>query len=119
MQAITTRSFHLEQLGRHLRQERTRQGVTQEYLAHWVGLSRRTVASIEQGSARLLVTDLMAIETALGVRSGGLPTLLTCPDGPSAPSSRAHAPLPPPTLFELSMEDTLCGHQPRCHCGRS
>lgn len=58
----------LEEVGRHIRQERTRAGLNQRDLAEHAGLSQPTLHRIEQGARPALsVTELDLIARALDV----------------------------------------------------
>ncbi|MDX3714457.1 helix-turn-helix transcriptional regulator [Streptomyces europaeiscabiei] len=54
-------------IGDHVRAERTRQKLTQERLAENVGLDRKTVNRIEQGTHATLIDHLALIARALDV----------------------------------------------------
>ena len=54
-------------IGDHVRAERTRQKLTQERLADRVGLDRKTVNRIEQGTHATLIDHLTLIAHALDV----------------------------------------------------
>ena len=54
-------------IGDNVRAERTRQKLTQERLAETVGLDRKTVNRIEQGTHATLIDHLTLIADALGV----------------------------------------------------
>ena len=53
--------------GRNLRRVRVRRKVTQQALAGAIGVSRATVANLEQGRQRVMVHDVIAYAAALGV----------------------------------------------------
>lgn len=103
-----------ERLGDHLRQERTTQRVTQEFLARWLGIDMRTVARIETGHRRPSVAHLSAMELALGMRPGVSLEVLAGVPSAGRVASFPHLPSGAPTLLELSTETTHCGHDPRC-----
>lgn len=104
-----------ERLGDHLRQARITQGVTQEFMATWLGINRFTVARIEAGRTSLLVSHLSGMELALGLRPGvSLEVLVGAPDPIGATRGEQRSPSHPPTRRELATEKTLCGHTPRC-----
>lgn len=71
--------LHAE-LGRLVRQERTRCGLSQERLAEATGLSRSSIANIERGRQNLTVEALFDLALALGVTP---PDLLPAPDAAS------------------------------------
>ncbi|MFI5473173.1 helix-turn-helix transcriptional regulator [Streptomyces cacaoi] len=105
MHALTARSW--ECLGNHLREARATQRVSQEFLASWIGVDHRTVARIEVGRMAPSVAHLSAMELALGLRPGASFEVL-------ADVSNPHLPSQAPTRLQLSLETTLCGHDPRC-----
>lgn len=54
-------------IGDNIRAERTRQKLTQERLAETVGLDRKTVNRIEQGTHATLIDHLLLLADALDV----------------------------------------------------
>lgn len=59
-------------LAERLRDERKRQGLTQEQLAKRAGLSRQGIIKIENGHSSLQLSSLRALAKALGVSAGWL-----------------------------------------------
>lgn len=59
-------------VGRRIREERTRLGLSQDALAARVGLSQSWLANIEAGTRRLPVPHLVAIAVAVGMHPGHL-----------------------------------------------
>lgn len=68
---VEFQAFYAE-LGRRIREERDRMGLTQETLASRVSLTRTSVTNIEKGRQKLLVHTLMDIAAALEVSPGSL-----------------------------------------------
>ncbi|MER5843226.1 helix-turn-helix transcriptional regulator [Streptomyces prasinus] len=102
------------QLGTHISQTRATQGVTQEFLAHWIGVDRSTLQRIERGAPSMKVAHLSAIEAALALRPGASLELLaggTVLHVPRQPRCDGPRPL---AYVDLSEAPTLCGHTPRC-----
>jgi DNA-binding XRE family transcriptional regulator len=99
------------ELGLHLGRTRSGYGVTQEFLAHWIGVNRTTLQRIERGNSSMRVAHLSAIETALALRPGTSFGILAGVQRPG------HIPGCPPTLVDLSETPTLCGHNPPCRPG--
>ncbi|HUR29418.1 MAG TPA: shikimate kinase [Planctomycetota bacterium] len=62
----------LTELGRRLREARSRAGLTVSELARVSGVSRRQITEAESGRANLTVTTLAALAGAAGVRAGEL-----------------------------------------------
>jgi len=52
-------------IGERIRDERRKQGLTQEELAHRVGLKRASITNVEQGRQKLLVHTLIDIANSL------------------------------------------------------
>ncbi|MDG4889993.1 MULTISPECIES: helix-turn-helix transcriptional regulator [unclassified Mesorhizobium] len=67
------------EIGGLIRQRRKKQNLTQEKLAPLVGLSRTSLANIESGRQKLLVHQLFAFASALGLEP---PDLLPRPARP-------------------------------------
>lgn len=103
LHAPSTMAFR--ELGLHLNRTRAGHGVTQEFLCHWIGVSRSVLQEIELGNPRMKVAHLSAIEVALALPSGSSFEIL-------AGRERSHQ--GPPTLVDLSEASTLCGHNPPC-----
>ncbi len=59
-------------LGANVRRVRRERGLTQEALAEAVGLELRTVARIESGTANVVLSTLVDLSDALGVKPGAL-----------------------------------------------
>jgi len=55
-------------LGRAMRAARRRRGLTQEQLAFYLGLTRASVANIENGTQRVMLHDLPHIAEVCRVR---------------------------------------------------
>jgi AcrR family transcriptional regulator len=85
-------------LGRRLREERERRGLTLRALARQIGVSPATLSHIETGKTRANDARLENIADALGVASAGL-TAGPAPDGgkPAEPPADWRT-YPPPTL---------------------
>nr|WP_276937703.1 XRE family transcriptional regulator [Ferrimicrobium acidiphilum] len=66
-------------IGIRIKQERQLQGRTLDQLAELAGVSRRTIASVEQGNTNPSVGILLKISDALGI---GLPSLVEPPRPP-------------------------------------
>ena len=62
----------LTELGRRLREARSRAGLSVSELARASGVSRRQITEAEAGRANLTVTTLHALAEALGIRAGEL-----------------------------------------------
>ena len=56
------------EIGLRIAHARGRAGTTQQHLANAVGLTRTSVANIEAGRQRVMVHQLVAMASALGVR---------------------------------------------------
>ncbi len=54
-------------IGERIRDERRKQGLTQEELAHRVGLNRASITNVEQGRQKLLVHTLIDIANSLNI----------------------------------------------------
>lgn len=61
-----------EQLGANIRKRRERLGLTQEFIAKDVGLSRISVVNIEAGRQRVAVHQLLDFATALEISPAAL-----------------------------------------------
>ena len=61
------RHASVKEIGRHIRQERERQGMTGEELGKKIGTDKGTISRIERGEAGLSTDRLQEIATALGV----------------------------------------------------
>ncbi len=59
-------------LGANVRRLRNERGLTQEALAEAVGVELRTVARIEAGTANVVLSTLVDLADALGVKPGAL-----------------------------------------------
>ncbi|MFD5002188.1 helix-turn-helix domain-containing protein [Streptomyces mutabilis] len=103
-----------QQLGEHLRRARQTHRVSQEFLAHWIDVDRRSIDRIERGQPRMLVSELAELEMALALRPGVSLSVLVGASEVSRPQSLQLEPRRPPTLRELSSAATLCGHNPTC-----
>jgi transcriptional regulator with XRE-family HTH domain len=77
-------------LGRRIREERVRQGMSLRGLARAVGVSASMVSQIETAKAKPSVSTLYAITSALGI---SIEDLFTAPE--AAPDGRAVAPAGP------------------------
>lgn len=58
-----------ERFGRNVRDLRLRRGLTQDQLATTIGLSRASIANIEQGRQQVLLDHAWSIARALGAAS--------------------------------------------------
>jgi transcriptional regulator with XRE-family HTH domain len=70
-------------LGRNVREQRKRIGMSQEELAHEAGMKRSYVSDLERGTRNPTVRALGRLAAALGVRPV---ELLAGEQGPGAPS---------------------------------
>ena len=69
----------LELFGKAVRNERERQGISQEELAHRSGLHRTYIGGVERGERNLGLENIVRIAKALGVTPSRLVAFLDCP----------------------------------------
>src|SRR5690606_8196441 len=90
----------VDRLGRRLREEREKRGVSVRGLARDVGVSASMVSQIETGKSQPSVSTLYAITTALGITVEELFTPRL--DGPEHPGGTGAVPAPEPAAAEVA-----------------